>query len=120
MIKILHRTHGVNRFRVLANMSASPGAGDALFRKLERVTSRFLDVVLDYAGEIPEDQFVRAAIRAQRCVVQAYPSSQAARAFSRLAKTAMKWPAMQGPRGNVEFFMERLLPHAAPHLEAVR
>ncbi|MEO8315530.1 MAG: MinD/ParA family protein [Pseudomonadota bacterium] len=120
LIKILHRTHGVNKFRILANMSASPGAGEALFRKLERVTSRFLDVVLDYAGEIPEDSFVRAAIRGQRCVVDAYPSSQAARAFSRLAKHAIKWPAMQGPRGNVEFFMERLLPQAAPHLEAVR
>lgn len=120
LIKILHRTHGVRRFRVVANMSTSPGAGDALFRKLERVTSRFLDVVLDYAGEIPEDSFVRAAIRGQRSVVEAYPSSQAARAFSRLARQALKWPAMQGPRGNVEFFMERLLPHAAPQLEAVR
>jgi flagellar biosynthesis protein FlhG len=120
LIKILHRTHGVNRFRILANMSGAAGAGEALFRKLERVTSRFLDVVLDYAGEIPEDPLVRSAIRSQRCVVQAYPSSQAARAFSRLAKQAAKWPAMQGPRGNVEFFMERLLPQAAPHLEAVR
>jgi flagellar biosynthesis protein FlhG len=120
LIKILHRTHGVNRFRILANMSASPGAGEALFRKLERVTSRFLDVVLDYAGEIPDDSFVRAAIRGQRCVVEAYPSSQAARAFLRLAKQSMRWPATQGPRGNVEFFMERLLPHAAPMLEAVR
>jgi flagellar biosynthesis protein FlhG len=120
LIKILHRTHGVNRFRVLANMSTSPGAGEALFRKLERVTSRFLDVVLDYAGEIPEDSFVRAAIRGQRCVVQAYPSSQAARAFARLARQATKWPAMQGPRGNVEFFVERLLPQATPRLEAVR
>jgi flagellar biosynthesis protein FlhG len=120
LIKVLHRTHGVQRFRILANMSASPGAGEALFRKLERVTSRFLDVVLDYAGEIPEDSFVRAAIRGQRCVVQSYPSSPAARAFARLAKQAASWPTQQGPRGNVEFFMERLLPQAAPQLEAVR
>jgi flagellar biosynthesis protein FlhG len=120
LIKILHRTHGVGRFRIVANMSASPGAGEALFRKLERVTSRFLDVVLDYAGEIPEDSFVRAAIRGQRCVVQAYPSSQSARAFSRLAKQVIRWPATQGPRGNVEFFMERLLPQVTPRLEAVR
>jgi len=121
LIKILHRSHGVNRFRVLANMSASAGAGEALFRKLERVTSRFLDVVLDYAGEIPEDTFVRSAIRGQRCVVQAYPSSQASRAFARLARQAITWPAARGPRGNVEFFMERLLPQTpAARLEAVR
>ena len=67
LIKVLHRNHGVRRFRILANMSSAQGAGESLFRKLERVTSRFLDVVLEYAGEIPEDTFVRSAIREQRC-----------------------------------------------------
>jgi flagellar biosynthesis protein FlhG len=120
LIKVLHRSHGVRCFRILANMSSAPGGGEALFRKLERVTSRFLDVVLDYAGEVPEDSFIRAAIREQRCVVQAYPASPGARAFARIAKQALRWPTLQGPRGNIEFFIERLLPQAAPRLEAVR
>jgi flagellar biosynthesis protein FlhG len=120
LIKVLNRDHGVRRFRILANMSPSQGAGEALYRKLERVANRFLDVVLEYAGEIPEDTFVRAAIREQRSVVKAYPSSAAARAFTRLARQAEKWPAAAGPRGNVEFFIERLLPQPMPRLEAVR
>ena len=45
---------------------------------------------------------------------------QAARAFTRLARQAEKWPAAAGPRGNVEFFIERLLPQPMPRLEAVR
>lgn len=120
LIKLLNRHHGVRRFRILANMSPAPGAGEGLFRKLERVTNRFLDVVLEYAGEIPEDSFVRSAIREQRAVVNAYPSSPAARAFVRLARQVEKWPLAHGPRGNVEFFMERLLPQVMPRLEAVR
>jgi flagellar biosynthesis protein FlhG len=120
LIKVLNRDHGVRRFRILANMSPSQGAGEALYRKLERVANRFLDVVLEYAGEIPEDTFVRAAIREQRSVVKAYPSSASARAFTRLARQAEKWPAAAGPRGNVEFFIERLLPQPMPRLEAVR
>lgn len=120
LIKVLNRSHGVQRFRVLANMSPAAGAGEQLFQKLERVTSRFLDLVLDYVGEIPEDPLLRAAIRGQRSVVQVYPSSPAARAFSRLAKLAARWPASSGPRGNVEFFIERLLPQGAARLEAVR
>jgi flagellar biosynthesis protein FlhG len=120
LIKLLNRNNGVSRFRILANMSPSPGAGESLFRKLERVTNRFLDVVLEYAGEIPEDSFVRSAIREQRAVVNAFPSSPAARAFVRLAREAGKWPLARGPRGNVEFFMERLLPANLPRLEAVR
>jgi flagellar biosynthesis protein FlhG len=120
LVKVLHREHGLRRFHVLANMSPENGAGEMLFRKLERVTGRFLDVVLEYAGEIPDDSFVRKAIREQRCVLGAYPSSGAARAYGKLAKLVGRWPASQGPRGNVEFFMERLLPQSIPRLEAVR
>jgi flagellar biosynthesis protein FlhG len=118
-IKVLHRAHGVGRFQVLANMSAGAGTGEVLFRKLQRVTDRFLDVVLEYAGEIPEDRFVRDAICTQRSVVAAYPSAPAARAFARLAQRTARWPAVTGPRGNIEFMMERLLPRTTPHLEAV-
>jgi flagellar biosynthesis protein FlhG len=120
LIKVLHRSHGVHRFRVLANMSSGHAAGETLFRKLERVTGRFLDVVLEYAGEVPEDTFVRTAIREQRCVVQAYPASPAGRAFTKLARQVSRWPASAGPRGNVEFFIERLLPQAQVRLEAVQ
>jgi flagellar biosynthesis protein FlhG len=118
-VKVLHRTHGVRRFQVLANMSPSTGCGEALFRKLQRVTDRFLDVHLEYAGEIPEDRFVRDAIRTQRSVCAVYPSAPASRAFARLAQRTLKWPVAAGPRGNVEFMMERLLPRAIPRLEAV-
>jgi flagellar biosynthesis protein FlhG len=110
----------VGRFHILANKSVAAGSGEVLFRKLERVTSRFLDVVLEYAGEIPDDAFVRNAIRAQRCVVSAYPSSVAARAFARLAGRTATWRPAAGPRGNIEFFVERLLSRAMPRLEAVR
>ncbi|MGC4028517.1 MAG: MinD/ParA family protein [Steroidobacteraceae bacterium] len=120
LVKVLRRDHGVRRFQVLANMSRAAGEGESLFRKLERVTSRFLDVVLEYAGEIPDDPLVRKSIREQRSVLQAYPSSPAARAFERLARQTQRWPGVDGPRGNLEFFVERLLPREIPRLEAVR
>ncbi len=119
LVKVLRRDHGVRRFRVVASMTRAPGEGEALFHKLERVTSRFLAVVLDYAGEIPDDVYVRHAIREQRPVVQAYPGSPAARAFKKLAQQADRWPVANGPRGNLEFFVERLVARQAPQLEAV-
>jgi flagellar biosynthesis protein FlhG len=118
-IKVLAKSHGVRRFQVLANMSTASGSGEALFRKLQRVTDRFLDVVLEYAGEIPEDRFVRTAICAQRSVFASYPSAPASRAFARLAQRTGRWPAVSSPRGNIEFMMERLLPHTPARLEAV-
>jgi flagellar biosynthesis protein FlhG len=120
LVKVLRRDHAMMRFRVLANMTQNPGDGDALFRKLERVTSRFLDVVLEYAGEIPDDPFVRQAIREQRTVIEAYPSGPAARAFAKLAKVVHSWPTATGPRGNLEFFVERLVTQPATMLEQIR
>lgn len=109
LIKVLSRNHGVSRFRVLANMTRAPGEGQALFHKLERVAGRFLEVILEYAGEVPDDDFVRRAIRAQRPVLDAFPSSPAGRAFRKLAASAGSWPVPAGPRGNLEFFVERLV-----------
>ena len=119
LVKVLSRNHGVRRFRVLANMARAAGAGEELFRRFERVTSRFLDVVLDYVGEIPEDECLRRAIRGQRPVLAAYPSSPASAAFKKLAARADKWPVPSGPRGNLEFFVERLVAKPVPRLEAV-
>src|SRR5690606_40988665 len=119
LIKVLHRSHGLRHFHILANRATGVGNGEQLFRKLERVAGRFLDVMLEYAGEVPDDTFVRSAIRAQRCVVNAYPSSAAGRAFARLAGRTSRWAAGT-PRGNVEFFIERLLPRASPRLDIAR
>jgi flagellar biosynthesis protein FlhG len=120
LVKLLSRDHGVTHFRILANMTREPGEGGALFDKFARVAGRFLDVVLEYAGEIPDDPYLRRAVREQRPVVQAYPSSAAGRAFKNLALKADKWPIPTGARGNLEFFVERLVPRAAARLEAVQ
>jgi flagellar biosynthesis protein FlhG len=109
LVKVLSRNHGVKHFHVLANMTRTPTDGLAIYRKLERVAGRFLDVILDYVGEIPDDDRVRQAIRAQRPVLEAYPASPAGRAFKKLAATADSWPVPEGPRGNLEFFVERLV-----------
>jgi flagellar biosynthesis protein FlhG len=120
LVKVLSRNHGIRRFRVVANMTRSPGEGNELFRKLERVTSRFLDVTLDFVGEIPEDPYLRRAIREQRPVVSAFPACPASRAFKKLALTADKWPVPDCPRGNLEFFVERLVRRPQPRLEVVQ
>jgi len=119
LIKVLSRNHGVRRFHVLANMTHTPGAGQTLFHKLERVTGRFLDVILDYAGEVPDDDFMRRAIRAQRPVLDAFPSSPAGRALGKLAAAVESWPVPAGPRGNLEFFVERLVRRPAVELKVV-
>src|ERR1700743_1701484 len=120
LVKVLSRHHGVSRFRVLTNMIRSPGAGQDLFRRFERVTTRFLDVVLDFVGEIPEDDYLRRAVRAQRTVADAYPASASAQAFRKFAAKTTSWPIPTSPRGNLEFFVKRLVQPRPARLEAVQ
>lgn len=120
LIKILSRDHGVKQFRVVVNQVRGRGMGQALFQRFERVATRFLSVELDYVGEIPEDSFLRRSIREQRPVVSAYPSAPASVALKTLAQRADNWPVADGPRGNVEFFVERLIRRPAVRLEVVR
>jgi flagellar biosynthesis protein FlhG len=76
--------------------------------------------VLDFVGEIPEDEYLRRAVRAQRTVTDAYPASVAAQAFRKLATKAAAWPIPDSPRGNLEFFVERLVQPRPTRLEAVQ
>lgn len=112
LIKVLSHERGVTRVQVLANMVRSPIEGRQLFEKLSRVSGRFLDVTLNYLGAIPHDDWLRRAIQRQQSVVDAFPSAPSAMAFREIARCANQWQAPTGPRGHVEFFVERML--AAP------
>lgn len=113
LIKLLNRDYGLNRFRVLANMTRTTQEGQNLFNKLTQVTERFLDATLQYVGAIPFDEAMRKAIQRQRAIVDMTPRSKAALAFQALAEKVDKWPLPSTPRGHLEFFVERLVQPAA-------
>jgi len=118
LIKVLSRDHGVQRFRVLANMAHSAQEGRDLFAKISRVTERYLDVTLDFMGAVPYDDYLRKAVKRQKPVVEAYPRSRAAMAFKNLAQKAENWPIPTGAAGHLEFFVERLIQSSSHVMEA--
>ncbi|GAA3948207.1 MinD/ParA family protein [Allohahella marinimesophila] len=109
LMKLLNRDYDMHRFRILANMVRSEQEGRHLFGKLTRVTERFLEVALQYVGSIPFDEAVRKAVQRQRPVFEAYPRAKASIAFRELAQKVDNWPLPTTPRGNLEFFIERLV-----------
>ncbi|MEM0911020.1 MAG: MinD/ParA family protein [Pseudomonadota bacterium] len=109
LIKILNREHGVFRFKVVANMVRSDREGKELFSKLSKVTGRFLDISLELVAIVPFDENVRKAIRKQTAVVDAFPSSPAAKAISDLADKVISWPVPTQAGGHLEFFLENLV-----------
>ena len=109
LIKLLNRDYGVDRFRVVANMTRTTQEGRNLFNKLTQVTERFLDVTLQYVGHVPFDETVRKAVQRQKAVVEMAPRSKVAIAFKQLAEKVDRWPLPSTPRGHLEFFVERLV-----------
>ena len=109
LIKVLSRRQPGSRFEVITNMTRSGAEGRALFDKLARVAMRFLDVTLHHLGNLPQDEYLRRAVQQQVPVVEAYPSSAASQAFKKLALAADKWRTTDGARGDLEFFVERLV-----------
>lgn len=116
LMKVLHREHGLERFHILSNMARSFQEGRDVYRKLAKVSDRFLNVTLDFLGVIPHDELLRKAVQKQQAVIDAYPRSKAAVAFKKLAQNTDKWPVPDRARGHLEFFVERLI--QASHLEA--
>lgn len=80
-----------------------------MFNKLLNVADRFLDVNLQYAGEIPFDDSVRKAVKKQKATIEAFPGSKSSIAFKKLAENVVDWPIPDQPRGHLEFFVERLV-----------
>ncbi len=112
LIKLLNREYGINRFRVLANMTRSVQEGRDLYNKLSRVTDRYLDVVLSYTGNVPFDESMRKAVKSQKPVVHAYPRSPSAQILKNLAKKVDNWPIPSGASGHLQFFVEQLVQYS--------
>lgn len=109
LIKVLNRDHGVERVQVLANNVQNALEAREIYENLRRVSERFLDVTLSFIGSVPQDEWLRRAVRRQRAVVDVYPNSPSAEAFQALTRKIGKWGMPKGARGNLEFFVERLV-----------
>lgn len=109
LIKVLNRDHGVTRIQVLANMVNNAIEAREIYESLRRVSERFLDVTLNLMGAIPMDEWLRRAVRRQRSVVEVYPNAPSAEAFFTMARKVESWGMPKGARGNLEFFVERLI-----------
>jgi flagellar biosynthesis protein FlhG len=109
LIKVLSSNYGISHFEIVTNQSRRRGEGQRLFEKLRRVADQYLDVVLRHLGDIPHDDWLRRAVQEQRSVVDAYPNSEAGKAFAQIARAVSKPSPDREVSGNIQFFLERLL-----------
>lgn len=106
LVKGLALRHGCTAFSVVTNRVGSEGEGRVLFDRFAAVVERFLPVSLDHLGSVPEDRYLRDAVFAKRCCVEAFPSAPASAAFGRLARRLAASELPMLPGGNRFFGLE--------------
>ena len=109
LIKVLYSKHGERNFRILVNLAANESMGKSIFAKLSKVADHFLDgLSLDYLGTIPHDTSVTKSVMQQRPVLEAFPETQASKAFMRIAEIVRN-DRPNANQGSIQFFWKRLL-----------
>lgn len=73
------------KIKMVGNRTQSDEDGRELFRKLSTVSSKFLQMDLEYLGSVPEDSKLQSAVMKQEPVSLIYPNANASRALVELA-----------------------------------
>jgi flagellar biosynthesis protein FlhG len=84
VIKVLHKNTGRKNFNIIVNMARDEKEAMDVFKKITRVTDRFLDVYLDFYGYIPMDKNINLATRKQKLWVEQFPDTLATKALQKI------------------------------------
>ncbi len=109
LIKVLSKDYSVNKVSVITNQVESNAHGEVLFNQILKVINKYLDVSVNHLGSIPEDVYLKKAVKRQLAVTAAYPRCRASEAFKEIAKRISNKKAEDCSSGNLEFFAEQLV-----------
>jgi flagellar biosynthesis protein FlhG len=109
LMKVLSLKYSEKSCKLVVNMAASPREAQDVFRQLELVTDRFLDIHIDYLGCVLRDDKLARGVKHQRLVSDLYPESRAGRCFNELARRVVKLAPASRPKGNTNLFWHHLV-----------
>jgi flagellar biosynthesis protein FlhG len=109
VIKALANRTGMSRVLVCVNQTTSIGGAREVFGRLFKVTSQFLNVVVEFVGWIPHDISVEQAVMKQSPFVLAFPMSPAAQGIKTLAESLLRRQPQAGSSSGFHMFWQKLL-----------
>ena len=109
LMKVLSLRYSEKCCKLLVNMVASEQEGLEVYRQLELVTHRFLDIEIEYQGCILYDDKVTKGIKRQKIISELFPGAKASRGFVELAKKIAETAPASRPKGNTNFFWHHLM-----------
>jgi flagellar biosynthesis protein FlhG len=113
-VKVLSQRAAVRHFSVVVNWAGEDRQARDVFEKLVRVTDRFLQARMSYAGNIPRDENVQRSVMAQQPLVDLYPQSPASRAIGHIARGLLGWTPPPTVDGGMKLMWQRMLRDQQP------
>ena len=108
LMKVLSLKYSENHFKLLINSASCINEADDVFRQLQLVSDRFLNISLEYMGYVIYDQQVVKSIKRQKIVCEKYPDSRASECFMELAKKICESPTPILPDNDNRFSWKNL------------
>ncbi|WP_339937326.1 antiactivator of flagellar biosynthesis FleN protein [Undibacterium luofuense] len=98
LIKRLSQRLGRRTFHILVS-AASERDARLIYSNMAQAASRYLAVPLQYAGFVPEDEYVVRAAHQGQSVTDAFPNSRAAQSYMALGAALAQQAGMEAVRG---------------------
>jgi flagellar biosynthesis protein FlhG len=109
LMKVLALKYAEKNCQVIVNLVSTAQQGIEVFRQLNLVTERFLDMRIDYVGSVLFDNNVTNGIKQQRLVSDLFPDTRASKCFQELADKIIAQPPTLMPKGDSHFFWHHLI-----------
>jgi flagellar biosynthesis protein FlhG len=90
-------------------MVRQPEEGREVFRQLQLVTDRFLDISIEYLGHVLFDDKVAKGIKSQKIVSELFPDTQASRCFTDISRKISNMSPENYPECGSNLFWRHLV-----------
>ncbi len=111
LMKLLSTQYKEKRFKLIVNSVVSENEALDVYYKLTLVSSRFIDISVDFLGGIPMDRRFTDSVRKQKTLVELFPGSKPSLAFAEIIENIELESEQLSPKGSMQFFWENLLSH---------
>jgi len=109
LMKVLSLKYLGKSCKLMVNMVSRPEEGREVFRQLQLVTDRFLDINIEYLGYVLFDGKVTKGVKNQKIVSELYPDTLASRCFTDISRKISSMSPLNLPKGGSNLFWRHLV-----------
>ena len=108
LMKVLSIKYAAPSCKLVVNMAANTREAMDIYRQLNMVVEKFLNISVEYMGCVLFDDKLPRGVKRQKIISQLYPSAKASRSFSNLARKLAESSGSHPHEGDSHFIWDHL------------